>query len=179
MNAPTLRERAPLFGFHRTFPIVLFLLSFAAFAGRPGLSLQVYPAGVIAGVQVIQPDFLLDESGLRLAMNLTDRRDWGEHDNEDGGGGGVGVFTREAISEEFLVGARLDLWSLGISWEEDDRRGTSDILVLQPTAEVIYRPSRLPKFSFTAGLGAEINIDTDGEDVGEGFIGLLGVEYQF
>ena len=49
--------------------------------------------------------------------------------------------------------------------------------MLQPTVDVSYRFLMSNNFFITPSLAAgfEINIDTDGEDVGEGFIVLLGL----
>ncbi len=153
---------------------------------RVGVETRVYPAGVIPGL-VAERDLDVDEVlVLGLGANLTDRRDWGDHDDEDGDGFGLGVGWRTypgGAREAWFVGGRVDLWSLDIDWRDDvaggpDRRGSTDVLVLQPTVECGYtwllERSRINVF---AALGAELNVDTDGEDVGEGAIGLLGVSW--
>lgn len=160
----------------------------AACASRPpapGFEVQAYPAGVIPGVHA---QWELDESSAltaRVAGNFTDRQDFGEHDDERGGGFGAGLGYRRYLGssrEGWLWGARVDLWRLGIDWVDDPgtalrRSGSTDITVLQPSFELGYG-MRLGesdwRVEWTLGLGAEINIDTDGEDVGEGAILLLG-----
>lgn len=150
-----------------------------------GLELQAYPAGIVPGAQA---RWRMDEDDavfVRAAANLTDRQDFGEHDDESGGGFGLGAGWRHAVAGDlgadgWLYGARLDLWSLSIDWKDPGpREGTTDVLVLQPTAEFGYGWSTAAgsRIELTATLGAEINVDTDGEDVGEGAILLLGLTW--
>lgn len=147
-----------------------------------GREIQAYPAGVVPGVQLRWYPTDRDAVFLRAGANLTDRRDWGEHDDESGWGLGGGVGWRRTLGPGFHsagwhVGARLDLWALEIDWRDPGpRRGMTDIVVLQPTAEIGHGwiSERYGRFELTLGLGAEINVDTDGEDVGEGAIALLG-----
>ena len=51
--------------------------------------------------------------------------------------------------------------------------------MLQPTVEAGYtlRLDERWRCNVFAALGAEVNVDTDGEDVGDGAIGLLGVSF--
>jgi len=149
-----------------------------------GLEVQAYPAGVIPGVHA---RWALDRSSAltaRVAANITDRGDFGEFEDESGEGFGAGVGYRRALegslaSDGWLWGARVDLWSLEIDWEDPGRSGTTDILVLQPTVEFGYgwALGSGGRLELVAGAGAEINVDTDGEDVGEGAIGLLGLTW--
>ena len=153
---------------------------------KVGLEVQAYPAGVITGVQARTPVSDDSEVTYRLAYNATDRQDFGEHDDESGGGPGLGVGYRHYFGPDhsgWLVGGRLDLWILEIDWEDDPPatplEGTTDVVVLQPTLEGGYS---LPlnddwRFDVTLAVGAEINVDEDGDDVGEGAIGLLGFSF--
>lgn len=153
---------------------------------RVGTELRVYPAGVIASLQVEIPTSpkwtLLAGAG----GNLTDRRDWGEHDDETGSGPGfnVGLYRIfEAAGRSWRAGVRADLWWLEIDWVDeateaaDARGGNTDVVVFQPTAFVGLRLGS--SFRWTAhldlSLGQEFNVDTEGEDVGEGPIALLGL----
>jgi len=147
-----------------------------------GLEVQAYPAGVISAAHVRRALSEHDTATLRLGYNDTNRRDYGEHDDEEGGGPGGGIGWRHYRGPEYtgwLYGARIDLWDLEIDWEEDDgSRGTTDVLVLQPTVEggYAFRLGDSPwRLELVAAFGAEVNVDTDGEDVGEGAIGLVGL----
>lgn len=149
-----------------------------------GLEVQGYPAGVIAGVHLQRQLGERDALTFRLAWNETDRRDFGEHDDETGGGFGGGVGYRRWLApdrEGWMWGGRLDLWDLEIDWVDDPpsaAKGRTDVLVLQPTIEGGYSwnlGDSAWRCDLVAGFGFEINVDTNGEDVGEGAIGLLGV----
>ena len=148
-----------------------------------GLQAQAYPAGLIGTVQVRLPANGAQHWVLAGGFNTTDRRDWGEHDDEQGGGAGVGVgwFLDLGGDEStgLYLGARADVWWLGIDWMQNDgRAGSTDITVLQPTARAGYRFSNNATpwvFDLHLSLGAEINIQTEGEAVGEGAILLGGV----
>lgn len=81
------------------------------------------------------------------------------------------------------MGGRLDLWQLEIDWVQNpgsaaERRGETETLVLQPTIRGGYR-WRLGdsgwNLELNAAVGAEINVSTAGEEVGEGAIGLVGI----
>lgn len=157
-----------------------------------GAEVQLYPAGVIAGLhgrsEVGAGEFVT----ARVAANVTDRRDFGERDDEEGSGWGAGVGYRRYLDATidgsadsgagWLWGARLDVWDLEIDWIDDpggagETRGTTDLVVLQPTLEVGYGfdLSSGWRGEVVLGLGAEINVEEDGREVGEGAIALLGI----
>ena len=156
---------------------------------RYGPESQAYPAGVIVG---LQGQWALDEHDVaiaRAAVNVTERQDFGEHDNEDGEGFGLGVGWRryaDSGQQGWLYGARLDLFYLDIAWRDDlasggTRRGSTDVTVLQPTLEGGYawRLDEHWSFDLTVGLGAEINLNEQGEEVGDGAILLLGFAFLY
>lgn len=150
-----------------------------------GGEVQAYPAGVIAGAHVRHAIDDASAAHVRLAANVTDRGDFGEHDDETGSGFGFGTGYRRALNggldeEGWLWGVRADLWFLDIAWEDPGpREGSSDIVVLQPTVEFGYgwTTESAGRVELVLGVGAEINVDTSGEDVGEGAIGLLGLTW--
>jgi hypothetical protein len=168
----------------------------AAAPARPwayGVELQGYPAGGIAMAQAWRragPGAL----HLRAGANVTERSDFGEHDDESGAGAGLGVGYRQRLGPQprsgsggWSVGARLDLWRLKIDWRDDPspaapsgRAGDTDIWVLQPALEAGYAWTLgRDRLELMLGVGAEINVATSGEDVGEGAIGLIGLTYLF
>ncbi len=154
-----------------------------------GIELQAYPAGVILGVRGGVGLGSRQELNLRLGWNIARRGDFGKHDNERGGGPGFGVGYRYYLKdglEGLFLGARTDFWLMDIDWRDDSpsRSGSTDITVFQPTLEAGYNllNSRsnwllMPTVSF----GYEINVHTEGEEVGEGAILLGGVNlgYRF
>ena len=77
---------------------------------------------------------------------------------------------------------RTDVWFNSLDWRNnigtpEEVSGRTNVTVLQPTAEISWHRSLGSKYFITpsAAAGFEINVDTDGEDVGEGFIFLVGV----
>ena len=155
---------------------------------------QVYPAGVIPSVQARKTLGTQDQIYARVAGNFTDRQDFGEHDDETGSGFGVGVGWRhyltpwtqstETVSgyrpDGWQYGARLDVFDLHIDWTDPgNRTGHTDIIVVQPSIEFGYGWSNtsIGRLEANLGLGAEINVDTDGDDVGEGAILLFGLTW--
>ena len=141
----------------------------------------MYPAGFQLTATSLWPTGERDAWHVGGGANVTDRRDWGEHDDEEGSGGGVGGGWRRFSGPDrlgFYWGGRADLWALTIDWEEDSGDdGRTDVLVLQPTGEIGYAWALGGPWVLETGvgLGVEWNVDTDGEDVGEGPIFLGGV----
>jgi hypothetical protein len=157
-----------------------------------GGEVQLYPAGVIGGLHartIVGPGEFVTA---RLAANVTDRRDWGEQDDEEGAGWGGGLGYRQYFDPKidgesnsgagFLWGARLDVWDLEIDWidqpgQPGETSGSTDVIVLQPTAEIGYGfdLSSGWRGEVVLGAGFEINVDEKGRDVGDGPILLIGV----
>ncbi|NNF03859.1 MAG: hypothetical protein HKN17_05270 [Rhodothermales bacterium] len=188
-------------------------LVLAVAAGTPGVAgaqsgpfaaVRAYPAGGIAaagfqggwpGVRS-SPDPGRIESGAWLGYNVTRRRDWGEHDDERGGGFGGGAevaWFPGDVSGGWFAGTRASVWRLRIDWRDDPptplgpvRVGRTDVLVIQPTLRGGYRfrlagttdgsHSRGVRLDVEAALGVEINTSVDGEDVGQGAILLIGMK---
>lgn len=151
---------------------------------RTGLEMQAYPVGFLPGIQLRHQVGELDAVFFRLGANFTDRADFGEHASEKGTGFGLGMGWRHMLTGDvqtpgWLWGARVDMWDLEIDWQDPDDSGTTQVLVVQPTVEVGYGwiLEGGGRLEFMLGAGAEINFDTDGEDVGEGAIGLLGLTW--
>ena len=149
-----------------------------------GLDIQVYPSGFIAAGNAtfeVHDNWI---AALYAGYNIAERQDFGEHDDESGGGPGFGGMVRyffETIDAGWFSGARFDVWFLEIDWEDNRNgkreAGSSDITVLQPTMQVGYAWLIKEYLSLEthASLGAEVNVSTDGEEVGEGAIILLGM----
>jgi hypothetical protein len=101
-----------------------------------------YPAGVAPVLVGAVPVSGRDVVTISLGANVTDRQDFGEHDDEEGSGAGLGVGYRRFAGEQlegWFYNARVDLWALSIDWrDEPGARGTSDVLVLQPSVEGGY-----------------------------------------
>lgn len=149
-----------------------------------GLEVQVYPTGVIPGVRFEKSFSKRDLVTARLGYQIIDHRDQGEHDDETGSGYGGSAGYKHYFNRFFngpSIGVRADFWSNKIDWESKTdtgtRTGTSEILVVQPTAEIGWGLLLGENMVLTPALafGFEINVKTDGEETGEGAILLAGL----
>lgn len=168
---------------HKKWPIALLLAGVTSplLAAEPYAEVRGYPAGVIASVGVLLPLDARTDWGASLLYNHAERGNNGEHDDESGDGGGVGLELRRFYGTQrsaWFYGVRAELFRIDIDWQDPGRSGSSKTTVLQPTARAGYRlPSAIAgtAVEFTLGLGAEINLSTQGEQVGDGAIGLAGI----
>lgn len=144
-----------------------------------GLEVRAYPAGAIVAADWRLGDTETLKWGVLAGYNFARRGDAGRHDDEDGGGPGLGIYAQQGLPQRpWFWGARLELFQLDIDWREaDGRGGSSEVSVLQPTVSLGYRwlAGSPVEIELAAHLGAEINLSTRGESVGEGPIGLLGL----
>ena len=165
----------------------LLLASVPVQAGQyqPGAEFRGYPSGeIISG-------FLGTELGndyygsASISYNFAQRGNNGKHDDENGGGVGGGVTVDKYFRAHQLgwfVGGRAELFGLSIDYRNPGVSGTSDILVFQPTARAGYAWAfDNGRYGLQLGLslGAEINVHTKGEKVGDGAIVLGGVAFTF
>ncbi len=150
------------------------------------ISTQLYPTGIIPGLQLDQVIGENEAILFRIGYQFIDHRDLGVHDDEQGNGYGLTVGYKKYLHEspqKLYWAIKSDLWFNAIDWydiEVNDNRiiGSTDITVLQPTAELGYQflfPSDFfinPSIAF----GWEWNIKTDGEPTGQGAILLIGLQ---
>lgn len=147
-----------------------------------GPELQVYPTGLLPGLRIEKN--LSDKSAInfRVAFQVIDHRDLGVQDDEKGNGYGFSLGYRRyfATSGKGLsLSLRADYWDNRIDWtnESPSTSGTTDILVLQPTALLEYKLQTASPLTITPslGFGYEWNVKTVGEPTGEGAILLVGI----
>lgn len=157
-------------------------------AWAAGLDMQVYPAGLISGLRAEYSLDPIQNLNLRIAYNLARRQDFGKHDDERGGGFGGGIgYRRFGIRERlpFFAGIRVDWWELTIDWQQKvnsiQTSSSTRLGVLQPTVEFGYdwRVHESWSLIATVSVGAEINVISQGEPVGEGAILLFGLNAIF
>jgi len=153
---------------------------------RVGAEISKYPVGWQGGVIATYPLMEDDDFVFRLGYNYADRGDNGVHDNEDGGGPGVGVGAYHYFSprdeNSWLIGSRVDFWWLSIDWEDDARattpavKGTTDTFTIQPMVEggYIWR-NRILDLVLMLGLGWEWNahVPNGQANVGQGPIMMV------
>ncbi len=156
-----------------------------------GLSVQVYPAGVIPTVNV--EHYFNEKSSLliRAGLNIVDRQDFSDfNETEEGTGYGGSIGYRKHFPSgkgKFIAGLNLDVWSLTIDWTDvgpaDDLiSGSTYTLVIQPWLEGGYfLPIKNTKsqIGLTLGFGREINAITSGDEVEQGFIASILLQYTF
>lgn len=147
-----------------------------------GLDMQVYPTGIIPGIRYEAPLSTKSNLYLRAGYQIIDHRDLGVQDDETGTGYGFSLGYRRFFNEtrtKWSLMLKTDVWFNTIDWTNEmlATTGTTEIVVLQPTAQLEYafdlgeRLVLAPNVAF----GLEWNVSTDGEPTGEGPILLLGV----
>ena len=149
-----------------------------------GIEFQANPTGIIPGVSFTKATANKGEIVLRLAANIIDHKDFGVQDSEVGAGFGGGFGYRKTLpfsNDLFYLGLRTDLWRNTLDWDTSNdlvsSSGTTKVWVLQPTTELgVKLQKEASKWVFQPSLsfGREINIQTDGAEVGQGWIALLG-----
>jgi len=147
------------------------------------LELRAYPSGQITGVGWESDIPLLGDhyrGSATVLYNRARRGDSGVHDDERGQGDGGGLAVDRYFSSDQLgwqLGIRTDLFSLSIAYRDGNSTGSSRVTVLQPTINTGYTfdLGHRQRLQLGLGVGAEINVRTSGENVGDGAIGLAGV----
>ena len=154
-----------------------------------GVSFQVYPAGFIPTLNFEHN--INDNTSLlfRAGANFTDRKDFSDVNiSEEGEGFGGTAGLRKHFPSgngKFIAGLNLDVWSMNIDWTDIGPAdgiisGSTYILVLQPWFEAGYFlpfKSAKSEIGLTLGFGREINAITSGEEVEQGFIGSISLQY--
>ncbi|MEZ4918910.1 MAG: hypothetical protein R2792_07345 [Saprospiraceae bacterium] len=174
----------------RIFILVLFLVSLGSASAQAqwnlGLEVQGYPTGMISAVQLEYVTAKCHAFHMRAGYNMVRHRDQGVSDDERGGGPGFSLGYRHVYgpkSNQWHLGVRNDLWFNKINWEDLHadgvlHSGTTRIVVLQPTVEAACRlpiPGTEFYYSPSIAFGFEVNVVTNGKEVGQGPILLLGL----
>lgn len=146
---------------------------------------QAYPTGLIPGLR-FEANRNRHALHMRLGYNWIRHGNAGKHDDERGQGvGGTIGYKRyfKKIPAGYYLGARTDFWSIELDWKDnigqpDERSGTTEIFVVQPTAEFGYLFELKNNWVFSPNIafGFEVNVKTKGEPTGEGPILLLGFQ---
>ncbi len=157
-----------------------------------GVELQLYPAGYIAAIT--SNVFLKENLALRFRLggNFADRTSFSEYNDEEiatGFGGSVGVQKYFPYRKgNFIAGFSVDAWNMWTDWKDDintlnPQQGTTYNLVIQPwlNGGYLYQLSKQWNTGLTIGVGREFNVITNGENVGEGWMGILtfSTNYRF
>jgi hypothetical protein len=146
---------------------------------------QVYPTGLIPGLRIEKGFAAKNAVHLRLGYQIIDHRDLGVQDDETGTGYGFTLGYKRYFKEGFKgwhLGVRNDIWFNQIDWKSNpdtpnEITGTTDIVVVQPTAELgyLWKLSEDWIISPSLAFGWEVNVQTEGEETGQGSILLFGL----
>ena len=155
-----------------------------------GPELQFYPAGYI--IAISSNIFIKESLAIRLKVggNFADREGFSDYNDEEkakGFGGGIGLVKYFPYKKgNFIAGIEVDVWNMWTDWKDEvdssnPQSGTTYNLVVQPwlNAGYLYNVSENLNVGLTLGVGREINVITNGEAVGEGWIGLLSFVANF
>ena len=156
-----------------------------------GASVQVYPAGIIISAYAVKSFDNSNSFKLGLGGNFTNRRDFSPYnDLEMGKGFGATVAYRWHINlrkNYIIIAPNFDVWNMWIDWQNNVGEinyssGRSYTLVIQPWIEVGYfiKLGNSPiQIGLATGFGREINIITQGEDVGQGWMNSASLSLQY
>lgn len=145
-----------------------------------GGSFEWYPSGTVYGLHAAFNSRQHHSIHFKLGYNKTNRKDDGENDNEKGNGLGGTLGYRyyfKPFPHKFFIGARSDIWRMSIDWTKEMQSGTTNTWTVVPAFEIGYTFFINDQAFLTPSIsnGAEINLKTDGQKVGQGFITLIGI----
>lgn len=169
----------------RSASVLLAFFALPALAATPTAEFRIYPVGQILSAGLSWRLDVQTEWGASVLYNRARRGNAGRHQDESGDGFGLGVelsrFWKPA-PQGWFYGARAELFALDLEWRDPGRSGDTSITVIQPTLRLGYRTRpflRGLSATVAANAGAEINVATRGEKVGEGAIGLLSLAWGY
>lgn len=149
-----------------------------------GGEFQWYPSGTITSLHVAFNAKLHNSFTVKLGYNKLNRDSNGEKDNEKGSGWGGGIGYRyyfKPFPYKLFLGIKADVWRMKVDWVEGIQTGETKTWTLQPTFEVGYTLIINDQAFITPFIasGAQINIKTEGDKVGQGFVPLIGISAGF
>jgi len=149
-----------------------------------GAQFQWYPTGTITGLHLAFNSRIHHSVLLQLSYNKANREDDGEKDNEKGSGWGGAIGYRyyfKPFPHKFFIGAKADIYRMKIDWVQGILSGESRTWTLHPIFEIGYTFIINDQAFITPSIssGAQINLKTEGEKVGQGFITLIGISAGF
>jgi hypothetical protein len=149
-----------------------------------GAQFQWHPSGTITSLHVAFNSRMHHSMLLQLGYNKTDRQDKGEKDNETGSGFGAALGYRyyfRPYPHKFFIGAKADVWRMKIDWLEEAQPGQTKTWTVQPMLEIGYTLIINDQAFVTPFIanGVQVNVKTEGDKVGDGFITLIGLSAGF
>jgi hypothetical protein len=151
-----------------------------------GTEFQFYPAGFMP---TFTANFFIKEKlalRVRIGGNFADRSGFSSYNDEEkakGFGGTFGVQRFFPIWKgNFVVGIYMDGWHMWTDWKDNvdttnPEEGRTYNFVVQPWLNAGYLFQLSPQWNagLTLGVGREFNVITNGEKVGEGWMGILTI----
>ena len=176
-------KKPVLLGFTVFSSLILFSQEYVEFGYRTtdiGGSFEWYSSGTVYGLHLAFNSRQHHSVFFKLGYNNINREDKGENDNEKGSGWGGAMGYRyyfKPFPHKFFIGARADIWRTSIDWKEGTQSGTSKTWTALPAFEIGYTFFVNDQAFLTPSIstGASVNIKTDGQKVGQGFVLLAGI----
>jgi hypothetical protein len=149
-----------------------------------GAQFQYYPSGTISSLHFAFNARMNHSILVQIGYNKVNRKDDGEKDNEKGGGWGGGIGYRyyfNPFPHKFFIGVKADIYRMNIDWVQGIQVGETKTWTIQPTLELGYTIIINDQGFITPFIasGAQINMKTDGDKVGQGFLPLFGISAGF
>ncbi len=150
-----------------------------------GTELELYPVGYMP--TITSNVFIKDDVALRfrIGANFANRKDFsGLNDDEvaKGFGASVGIVKYFLFWKgNIIAGFTTDFWNMKTKWKDGIQSGETKNLVVQPWINGGYLYDFSNKFNagLTLGFGREINTFNRGEEVGQGWMGILTISANY
>lgn len=149
-----------------------------------GGQFQWYPSGTISSLHLAFNARMHHSIVVQLGYNNVKANDNGEKAEEKGSGWGGALGYRyyfKPFPHKFFLGARADIYKMKIDWAQGILTGQTKTWMLQPTVEIGYTFIINDQAFITPFVanGVQVNLKTDGDKVGDGFVTLVGISAGF
>lgn len=149
-----------------------------------GADYQLYPSGAMSSLHVAFNSRFHHAVFGNIGYNKLNRNDDGEKDSEKGSGWGGTIGYRYYFRphpHKFFIGVKTNVWRMNIDWVQGAQTGKTTTWTLQPAFEIGYTFIINDQAFITPAIsnGVGINIKTEGDKVGQGFITLIGISAGF
>ena len=149
-----------------------------------GGQFQCYPSGKTASLHVAFNSRLYHSFLIQAGYNKFDRKDNGEKDAEKGSGLGGAIGYRyhfKPYPYKLFLGVKADVWRINTDWMQGEQAGQTNTWMLQPTFEIGYTFIINSQAFITPSIsnGVQINFKTEGDNVRQGFVTLVGISAGF
>ena len=121
---------------------------------------------------------------VQFSYNKANRKDNGEKDIETGSGWGGALGYRYYFRphpHKLFLGVKADIFKMKIDWVDGIFTGQTRTWTLQPSLELGYTFVVNDQGFITPFIanGVQINVQTEGDKVGQGFVPIIGISAGF